>query len=185
MTLMAALLLLPALAASGDIPTADGTQEVELNVRAANEVGIWVEGSIGLGTIVPGQTVQREFQMGATNTYNTGTWTVSVSGPAFQDFTFGDCYEWGCERVDTPEDITIPASALTVYGENQENWDPGVIDGSSGTLDTNPVILTGTADAYGEFGIDSPNPWMELAVPGTADYAMYYTTLTYTITHSD
>lgn len=181
--LVVALVILPALTAAGDIGQADGPQTLDVTVMGANEVSIWVEEEIGFGTIVAGSSYTREFGMGVTNTWTDGTWQVSVTGSDLVSYEW-DCDDQGCTRV--PDGIsTIPASALTVYGGDQDNWsDENAIVPGSGALDTSPVILTGTAVAYGDIGIDNPQSSVELDLTSlTPDYANYYTELTYTIMH--
>lgn len=185
MTLIAALLLVPALAAAGDVDTAstDPPQALDVTVMGANEVSIWVQEELGFGTVVAGMSYQQEFDMGVTNTWPDGTWEVSVTGGPLESYTWncdgpGDCFR------EFDGAYTIPASAIAVQGFDQNNWDPGVITGGSGPLDGTPTILTGTADANGDIYINDPMSKVTLDLTSlTPDYANYYTELTYTIMH--
>jgi hypothetical protein len=185
MALAIALMLVPALAAAGEVTEASGPQSLDVSVMGENEVAIWVEGEIGFGTVVAGSIYSREFGMGVTNTWTDGTWDVYVDGGDLQSFTW-DCDDQGCTRVLDVTPSVIPITAVTVTGGDQNDWDDetAITSGSTSPDGVTP-ILTGTAVAYGEFGIDNPQSTVELDLTSLApDYANYYTELTYTIMHS-
>lgn len=171
------LLLIPAAVAAG------ADQIVEVSVLPADTLSIDVEGEFGLDAVVPGGTTpERVFWMGITNT-TSGGWEVTVDGTDLQSFTL-ECDEWGenCQRTLTDPLSTIDASNLYLRGGDQDNWgDETAIVAYEGNLGAPLLLMEGTAVANGSFGIDNPQPSVQLTVPGDATFGDYYTTLTYTI----
>lgn len=168
------------------LPGAAGatTQVVEVSVIGADTLAIDVEEEFGLGVLVPGATSERGFWMGITNT-TSGGWEVYVEATDLTSF-WHDCDEFGnCTRVDTDPLYTIDAGNLYMRGGDQDDWgDSAAITAYEGNLvgaATAFLLMEGTSVAYGSFNVDNPQPSVELTVPGTADVADYYTTLTYTI----
>lgn len=179
-----ALLLIPLAASAAD-------QEVQIDVLPEGTLSIDVEGEIYFGPFVPGaDTGLAEFYMGITNLAGSG-WQVDVSGTDLIGFNW-DCPQGDeCTRVATG--YTIPANAISVRGGDQDNWGiPGAIEPVAGEVnlvaaDTPYLLMTGTADASGSFGLDEQRPGVRIQVPITVgdvsgdEYSSYYTILTYSI----
>ncbi len=179
-TVMAVLvgLLVPAAAAVG------ADQEVDVSVIPADTLSIDVEPSIGYAQVVPGgSTTEAPFGMNITNTTANG-WQVSVVGTDLHSYNWENCDETGCyNRLPTDPSYTIPASSIYVKGGGVSWMEAGVITSYEGVLGgTEPLLLmVATADAFGSFGIDNPNPTVQVNVPSDAAVADYWATLTYTV----
>ena len=119
--------------------------------------------------------------MQLTNTYSGVGFEVVVDGNDLVSYYWDEpCDDNGCTRY-TDGQYTIAKTNLFVQGGTL-NWDPEPITAFGTYLsDTAPVlIMDATADAYGALDVAN-QPSVRLDVPLTADYADYYTTLTYTI----
>lgn len=183
--LLTATLALPAFAAE------DSTQQdVDVRLMDQGVIGIWVDGQIDLGLavvdpLVDTNTYPQEFGLGITNTTTSG-WEVYVTAPDFESFDWDweNCDDQGnCPRLPTDPVYTIPASGLYLNGGDEDLGDPSYLTSNSGYLVNDPLtpLLAGTADAFGEFGINNPPASMYLTVPAGATAASYWTTVTYTI----
>lgn len=169
-------LLVPAAAASG------ADQTVEVTVLPAGTLAIEVEYDFGMGVVVPGATTgERPFMMNITNTTDTG-WEVWVEGTDFASFD-RNCDESGCWRE--PNGMyTMPATAIYLRGGDLQWWETDVIVPYEGYLAgaaTPFLLMESGPEAYGQFGVNEPEPAVSVTVPGDAAIAEYYTTLTYTI----
>ena len=178
--MFAVLLVLPL--ATAAMAQEFAQQTIEVSVMAENVRAIWVDGDFGLGAVTQGQSTNNVyFGMALQNTYSGMGFEVVVDGDDLVSFTSGEpCDENGCPRVPDGQ-YTIPKSNLYVMGGTL-GWDPDPVTAFGGNLsDTAPLlIMSATADAYGGFDVAN-QPYLRLDVPGTADLANYYTTLTYTI----
>ena len=171
-------LLVPAVGAVG------ADQEVDLSVIPADTLSIDVEPSVGFPQVVPGgSTMEAAFGMNITNTTANG-WQVSVVGTDLHSYYWESCDETGCyNRLPTDPSFTIPASSIYLTGGGVSWMEEGVVTYYEGPLGgTEPLLLmVATADAYGSFGMDNPNPTVKVNVPGDAAVADYWATLTYTV----
>lgn len=184
--LLAAVLVMPVSTTLG------ADQDVDVQVFPANTLAIEVQDQLGFA-MVPGQVNVQPFWMQVTNTTG-GAWQVTVDGADLGSYDWTDCDEWGCHtRILSDLLFTIPKSNIVVTGGDAcwtgEGCDPatdGVVTAYSPALsDTGAVlIMEGTSEAWGSFGFGPPpyDPSVQLTIPGDAVPAMYWTTLTYTIT---
>lgn len=160
-------------------------QTLDVSVLPADTLAIDVEAEMGWPPVVPGATtVESAFQMYITNTYAGAGWEVTVEATDFESFTW-DCDEFGCTRIPDVTPSVIDASNLKMRSGYVDHWgDPGAITTHEDFLAGAGMpflLLEGTDVAYGAFDIQDPNPTVQLTVPGDADLADYWATLTYTI----
>lgn len=180
LAILAVLLVIPAATSA----MANDSMEVEMQVLPAGTLTVDVPTETGLAPGIPGQSTSGPFWM---NIVNTGTtaWTVSVDGTDLVAFERGYCDENGCERNPIVGGPTIPENAIFVSGGGIDDWDPNPF-----TYNTDQqlggaavTLTTGTAGAYGSFGLNNPEPSVRIDVPIDATtYYEYFTTLTFTIT---
>ena len=157
-------------------------QNVQADVVPADELSISVEDQVFLQAEVGQASGQYAFGMQIVNTQDTA-WEVSVTSENLWGYE-QVCDENGACTDNNPTGETIPASALHVWGGDQDNWeDETAIVASDGVLDTTTplVIMEGTTVAAGSFGVDNPRPSIELTVPGSATAGQYQAIVTYTI----
>lgn len=179
---MAMLLLIPAATAYG------ADQTLEVTVFPAGTLTVEVDAQGGFGATIPGATVPWGFNMQVTNLTSPATgWVVTVDADG--DFLSGNwqyCDQSGCHDWQPDGGGSIPISSLSIAGGDLPWWDDhdtGVIVPVGGTFGSGAVTVnTGTAEAYGSFGINEPSPMLTLSVPGDTPTGLHYlTTLTYTI----
>lgn len=172
-------LLVPAVTVAG------ADQEVDVTVLPADTLTIEVEGEFGLGIVVPDSTTpEHGIWMNITNTYISQGWEVYVDGEDLQNFHW-ECDEFGdnCYRA-IDGTYSIPETGFYLRGGDQNDWDDeSAITAYEGNLGANPLLLMeGTAVARGGFGVDNPQPTIQLTVPSGTEVGYDYTaTLTYTI----
>ena len=161
-------------------------QTVDVQVLPVDTLTIDVENEFGLGVVVPNtMTNERGFHLSIINT-SSGGFAVTVEADDLESFEYGNCDEWGCDRVPTDTLYTMGAHNIFMKGGDIGWDDPNPFTFYEGYLTVPPadlfVLLEGTSEAYGEFGIDSPHPSVQVDVPLGQEIAEYWTTLTYTIT---
>lgn len=158
------------------VPTATvaaGDQELKVRILPADTLAITVSQSVDFGTLEVGQTGHVDIDIGIVNT-TAGGWEITVSGD--------DLTSSGTSHV-------IDKANLVITGGDTDRWGaPGAVEsfsGSPGAVGSPLKIVQGTAEAWGEFSLDSPKARLELTIPaGTDSLREYQTVLTYTITAS-
>jgi hypothetical protein len=159
-------------------------QTVDVEVLPADTLSIDVQGELGLGAVVPGDmTAESDFEIWITNT-TSGGWAVTVEAGDFKSFTYDNCDEYGCDRVDTDPLFTMGAQYIYMNGGEQPWGDPNQLTFHEGYLAgpaTPFALVEGTSDVYGSLGIHDRRPSIKVNVPGGQELASYWTTLTYTI----
>jgi len=159
-------------------------QTVDIEVLPADTLTIDVQWELGLGAAVPGGTTAgNDFEISITNT-TSGGWAVTVEAEDFKSYTYDNCDDYGCERVDTDPLYTMGAQYIHM-DSGEQNWgDPNQLTLHAGYLTaayTPFALLEGTSDVYGSLGIHDRYPSIKVSVPGGQELASYWTTLTYTI----
>lgn len=164
-TSVAVLLLTPSATAYGE------DQELKVRVLPADTLAITVDATVDFGTLEVGETGHVDIAISVINT-TSSAWQVTVSGD---------------DLTSAGSAFSIDRANLVVHGGDADLWgDPNVVDSLSGPLGDagSPLtIVQGTADAYGEIKLDSPQARIDLTIPaGTEPLQQYRTVLVYTIT---
>lgn len=180
----AVLLMVPAATAYG------ADQDVQVHILPSNALEVWVDQWADFGGLEVTQTGHYDFWLNVTNT-TTGGWQVDVTGGDLYPFHWEYCDENGCTNPIIDPGEPILKSNLVVTGGDLNWWDENdptgdtirPFSGSPGDPQTPFPLVQGTSYAHGEFGLDNPQTYMELTIPGgTQEGQQYHTTLTYTIT---
>lgn len=165
--------------AAGAAVAAD--QTVDIGVSPADELSISVDEQVYLSAEVGQMSPWTDFTMFITNTADSA-WEVTATSSGFEGW-YEECDEFGCMYMATG--IDLPASAVEVAGGDWNGWeDADAIVAHSGALDeVTPVLLvTGTAETYGQYQLDDPWASMRVTVPDDAMYVgQYRGVVTYTI----
>lgn len=182
------MILAMALVLSAATAAAAVDQTVEVDVQPFDALGIQVDGHVWLSVELGETTPWQEFNMQILNTTSAG-WQVTATSTDLLGY-YQECDEFGENCVDVPTGGSIPASALELWGQDQADYTPGAVTGfDAGTLDnaTAHLLLEGTPEMQGWFGIQNPPTSLRLTAPAsnppTTDVLLgqMRATITYTI----